>query len=195
MKSNLIASLVTCWTNTSLKSLNPTGKCYIQTRFQHFVVVFKTQKTPTTLQVKMYSNGCQNAQWEWLLGSGRKCWQYLGKCEFGEAGLAPHVLLIPMQGRCLLQNFWFELRKQQAWTDQWQPQQVRICTLGLHRWLCQENLDDDSQHPLPQQYPIRRDPAFSIQPLPLRLHRFLPHWVLVSWEWRNFTPCAGMGSI
>lgn len=64
MKSNLIASLVTCWTNTSLKSLNPTGKCYIQTRFQHFVVVFKTQKTPTTLQVKMYSNGCQNAQWE-----------------------------------------------------------------------------------------------------------------------------------
>lgn len=56
---------------------------------KHSVVVFKAQKNHTTLQVKMYLNGCKNAKYEWVLSNVIKCWKYLGKHKFCEAGLVP----------------------------------------------------------------------------------------------------------
>lgn len=67
VKSSMITSIINCRHNTSLRSLTFLGKLYIYMRFQmckHFVVVFKTQKKHTTLQLKMYSKGCKNAKYE-----------------------------------------------------------------------------------------------------------------------------------
>lgn len=167
---------------------------------QHLVVVFKAQKT---LPVKTYSNGCQNVPYEWLLGSGINCWQYLGKSEIKEAGFGPHALFTPIQGGYFLQNLWFDWDKEAAGQDWAVIAPESICTSALNWWLCLDNQDEDSQPSSPE-VPDYKDPSFqhpgtafvtaafssppSLNPLGLeKLHTVCRHGL--SWN-SPFIPCC-----
>lgn len=86
---------------------------------EHFVVVFKAQKKHTALQVKMYTNGCKNAKYERVLGSVIKCWKYLGKYKFCEAGLVPLTVFMSMWGGYLLEYSCFDWAEKATGGDGW----------------------------------------------------------------------------
>lgn len=68
MKSNLIASIINCWYNTSLSLLPLLGKHLCKTASRHVKILWlcfnHRKKTHTVLQVKMYSNGFKNARYD-----------------------------------------------------------------------------------------------------------------------------------
>lgn len=156
---------------------------------KHFVVVFKAQKKHTTLQVKMYTNGCKKCQ-VWM--SARQCYKMLEifrKVQILWSWFSSSHSIYVHVGWLLtwILVFWLGWKSDgRGWMGDSHREEVfarQPCTDGFARKTWMMTAD-----PLFPAGTLReRTPAFSVQGPPL--------WVLISQGWRNITLRAGVGSI